>query len=47
MNQQLQLIKLIVQKMEIHTENEFSEIDGDREVDMCSEPTPLNMVHQM
>lgn len=48
MNQQLQFLRLIVQKMEIQTEAcEYNEVDGDREVDMCSDPTPLNRVHQM
>jgi hypothetical protein len=34
--QQLQLVRLIVQKMEIHTEDfaEYSENDWDREIDL-------------
>lgn len=46
--QQLQLVRLIVQKMEIHTEDfaEYSEWDWDREVDMERRPptTPTSPV---
>lgn len=43
--QQLQLVRLIVQKMEIHTEDfaEYSEWDWDREADMeCVPATPIS-----
>lgn len=40
--QQLQLVRLIVQKMEIHTEDfaEYSEWDWDREADVESPAIP-------
>jgi hypothetical protein len=40
--QQLQLVRLIVQKMEIHTEDfaEYSEWDWDREADVESTGVP-------
>lgn len=48
MNQQLHLIRLIIQKMEISTENDCGyEIDYDREADCSGEPTPLNRMHAM
>lgn len=47
MNQQLQLIRLIVTKMEIQTENDYNDVDCDREADFCGDPTPLSRMHQM
>ena len=43
--QQLQLVRLIVQKMEIHTEDfaEYSEWDWDREAETdCTPATPVS-----
>lgn len=48
MTQQLNLLRLIVQKMEIQTENlaECSELECDREGDQMGEPIPLGSVYQ-
>lgn len=46
--QQLNLLRLIVQKMEIQTENltECSEYECDREGDQMGDPIPLGSVYQ-